>query len=130
MPDVYKRQDTKNGNNPIAPGYRIMRGDVDVTRRYKITENPGTLTIKPKEVRITVCLLYTSLYQGCLMLINWAGNTVQQGFLLEYLKILLCKLNQHGIPRFLREKNSSRSMVLLYHRKRGKCNNEREKISL
>uniref|UniRef100_UPI0022E8F08A InlB B-repeat-containing protein n=1 Tax=Enterocloster aldenensis TaxID=358742 RepID=UPI0022E8F08A len=46
--------DTKNGNNPIAPGYRIMRGDVDVTRRYKITENPGTLTIKPKEVRITV----------------------------------------------------------------------------
>ena len=46
--------DPKNGNNPKASGYRIMRGDVDVTRRYKITENPGTLTIKPKEVRITV----------------------------------------------------------------------------
>ena len=45
--------DTKQGNNPVAEGYKIMHGDEDVTENYKITTEAGTLTINPAEVTIT-----------------------------------------------------------------------------
>ncbi len=45
--------DTVSGNNPVAPGYKIMHGDTDVTENYAITVVNGTLTINPKSVTIT-----------------------------------------------------------------------------
>ena len=45
--------DTATGNNPVADGYKIMRGDEDVTDSYAITVEDGTLTINPKAVTIT-----------------------------------------------------------------------------
>lgn len=45
--------DTETGNNTVKPGYKIMRGDQDVTENYAITVQPGTLTIKPAKVTIT-----------------------------------------------------------------------------
>ena len=45
--------DTRDGNNPIAEGYKIMHGDEDVTANYVITPVAGTLTIKPKAVTVT-----------------------------------------------------------------------------
>ena len=44
--------DTQEGNNPVAPGYKIMRGAEDVTADYDITAAAGTLTIEPAEVVI------------------------------------------------------------------------------
>ena len=45
--------DTAEGNNPIADGYKVMRGETDVTCRYKITPVRGTLTVNPKAVTIS-----------------------------------------------------------------------------
>ena len=45
--------DTETGNNKVKPGYKIMRGDQDVTENYAITVQPGTLTITPAKVTIT-----------------------------------------------------------------------------
>ena len=42
--------DTKEGNNPIADGYKIMHGTEDVTANYVITTVAGTLSIKPTAV--------------------------------------------------------------------------------
>ena len=39
--------ETAEGNNPIAPDYRIMHGTEDVTANYTITAVPGTLTVNP-----------------------------------------------------------------------------------
>lgn len=45
--------DTREGNNVINDGdYKIMRGDVDVTDRYSITREPGTLTVTPAPLTI------------------------------------------------------------------------------
>ena len=46
-------EDTKEGNNPIAEGYKIMHGEKDVTDNYKITAKAGTLTIIPLDATIT-----------------------------------------------------------------------------
>ena len=45
--------DTTEGNNPIADGYKIMHGDVDVTDNYNITTEAGTLTINKRPLTIT-----------------------------------------------------------------------------
>ena len=45
--------DTKIGNNPVAAGYKIMHGTVDVTENYVVTTVAGTLTINSKPVTIT-----------------------------------------------------------------------------
>ena len=42
--------DTATGNNPIAAGYKVMHGDVDVSDNYVITANAGTLTITAKSL--------------------------------------------------------------------------------
>ena len=41
-----KVADTKEGNNPVADGYKIMHGEEDVTKNYDITTEAGTLTIE------------------------------------------------------------------------------------
>ena len=46
-------EDTAEGNNPIAEGYKIMHGDKDVTDNYKIDTKAGTLTIIPLDATIT-----------------------------------------------------------------------------
>ena len=46
--------DTATGNNPIAEGYKIMHGDVDVTANYTITAVNGTLTIKPASATVAI----------------------------------------------------------------------------
>ena len=46
-------EDTEEGNNPIAEGYKIMHGDKDVTDNYKIDTKAGTLTIIPLDATIT-----------------------------------------------------------------------------
>lgn len=51
--EVINVADTRAGNNPIADGYRIMRGDEDVTANYVITAVPGTLMIQKKDLSIT-----------------------------------------------------------------------------
>ena len=38
--------DTKEGNNPVADGYKVMHGEEDVTANYVITTVAGTLTVK------------------------------------------------------------------------------------
>ena len=45
--------DTKVGNNPIEDGYKVMRGDEDVTDNYVITPVAGTLSIEKRPVSIT-----------------------------------------------------------------------------
>ncbi|MGI6221720.1 MAG: MBG domain-containing protein [Coriobacteriales bacterium] len=45
--------DTAAGNNPIAPGYKIMHGTEDVTANYAITPVAGKLTITPAKITIT-----------------------------------------------------------------------------
>ncbi|WP_045091649.1 MBG domain-containing protein, partial [Clostridium sp. FS41] len=45
--------DTSTGNNPVKDGYKVMNGSVDVTEKYSITVQPGTLTVTPKDVTIT-----------------------------------------------------------------------------
>ncbi len=45
--------DTATGNNPIAEGYKIMHGDMDVTGNYTITPVAGTLTINKRSVTLT-----------------------------------------------------------------------------
>ena len=44
--------DTHEGNNPVADGYKIMHGDVDVTANYNITAVAGTLTVEPRTVTV------------------------------------------------------------------------------
>ena len=44
--------DTKEGNNVVADGYKIMHGEEDVTASYNITTVPGTLKITPKSLTI------------------------------------------------------------------------------
>ena len=46
---MYKRQ----GNNLVKEGYKVMNGDEDVTDKYSITPQSGTLTVTPREVIIT-----------------------------------------------------------------------------
>ncbi|WP_045094048.1 hypothetical protein, partial [Clostridium sp. FS41] len=45
--------DTSTGNNSVKDGYKVMNGDEDVTAKYKITPQNGTLTVTPKDVTIT-----------------------------------------------------------------------------
>ncbi|MGI6634610.1 MAG: DUF7507 domain-containing protein [Christensenellales bacterium] len=45
--------DTAEGNNPIAAGYKVMRGETDVTYKYKITAVDGTLEITKRSVTLT-----------------------------------------------------------------------------
>ncbi len=45
--------DNAQGNNLIVPGYKVMRGDEDVTAKYAITTQAGTLTINPAQVTVT-----------------------------------------------------------------------------
>ncbi|MEQ2679796.1 InlB B-repeat-containing protein, partial [Enterocloster citroniae] len=45
--------DTVSGNNVVQNGYKIMNGNVNVSRNYKITPQNGTLSVIPKEVTIT-----------------------------------------------------------------------------
>ena len=45
--------DTFAGNNLVKEGYKVMNGDEDVTAKYKITPQTGTLTVTPKDVTIT-----------------------------------------------------------------------------
>ena len=45
--------DSYRDNNVVADGYKIMRGDEDVSANYVITAVPGTLTIEPKSVILT-----------------------------------------------------------------------------
>ena len=59
--------DTAEGNNPVAAGYKIMRGTTDVTDQYAITALPGTLTITPAALTITAkaqSFTYNGLPQG------------------------------------------------------------------
>ena len=49
--------DTKNGNNPVADGYKVMHGDKDVSANYAITTEAGTLTITIKTVDNPVIIL-------------------------------------------------------------------------
>ena len=46
--------DTAEGNNKVKAGYKVMNGTEDVTAKYNITDNAGTLTVTPKDVTITV----------------------------------------------------------------------------
>ena len=46
-------EDTGDGNNPIAEGYKVMHGNEDVTANYTITPVAGKLTINPKAVTVT-----------------------------------------------------------------------------
>ena len=46
--------DSAAGNNPVAAGYKIMHGDADVTGNYVITTVAGTLTVKKREVTVSV----------------------------------------------------------------------------
>ncbi|MDO4869295.1 MAG: MBG domain-containing protein [Bacillota bacterium] len=50
---VRNTADTKKGNNPVAEGYKILHGDVDVTDNYEIEVRNGTLTVKPAALTIT-----------------------------------------------------------------------------
>ena len=45
--------DNKEGNNPVAAGYKIMHGDKDVTENYVITTVAGTLKVSSKTITIT-----------------------------------------------------------------------------
>ncbi len=45
--------DSKTGNNPVAEGYQIMNGTEDVTDKYEITAEAGTLTINKRAVTLT-----------------------------------------------------------------------------
>ena len=45
--------DSTPGNNPVAAGYKVVHGEVDVTENYQITTAAGTLTINPAAVTIT-----------------------------------------------------------------------------
>ena len=45
--------DTKEGNNPVAEGYKIMHDEKDVTDSYVITPIAGTLTISKKAAKVT-----------------------------------------------------------------------------
>ena len=45
--------ETSTGNNPIEEGFMVMHGYQDVTANYIITKVDGTLTIKPKPVKVT-----------------------------------------------------------------------------
>ena len=59
--------DTQDGNNPIASGYKIMNGDMDVTANYVITPVDGTLTINPIAVTVTAQnkeFIYTGVAQS------------------------------------------------------------------
>ncbi|MBP5462506.1 MAG: hypothetical protein J6Y20_10305, partial [Lachnospiraceae bacterium] len=44
--------DTKDGNNVVS-GYKVLRGEEDVTNNYAVTVEAGTLTINPVGVRLT-----------------------------------------------------------------------------
>ncbi len=45
--------DNAEDNNTVNEGYRIMNGEMDVTGKYAITVEAGTLTINPRPVTIT-----------------------------------------------------------------------------
>jgi F0F1-type ATP synthase epsilon subunit len=45
--------DTKQGNNLVAAGYKIMHGTQDVTASYVVTCVAGTLTVNPKALYVT-----------------------------------------------------------------------------
>lgn len=45
--------DSTTGNNPVAEGYRVMNGTEDVTDKYEITAEAGTLTINKRAVTLT-----------------------------------------------------------------------------
>ncbi len=62
--------DVTTGNNPVAPGYKIMHGTQDVTANYTITRTAGTLEITPRTVTVSVADK-TVEYNGALQ----NGNT-------------------------------------------------------
>ncbi len=71
---VTNATDNMPGNNPVAEGYKIMHGDVDVTANYVITPVAGTLTIAAAQVVITAQdkeLVYDGTAQG------WSGYDVE-----------------------------------------------------
>ena len=56
--------DTAKGNNPVAKGYRVMHGSEDVTGNYAITPVAGTLTVKPKEIKVSGITAKDKEYDG------------------------------------------------------------------
>ncbi|MBQ6636326.1 MAG: InlB B-repeat-containing protein, partial [Lachnospiraceae bacterium] len=50
--NVTNVEDTADGNNPIAAGYKIMHGTEDVTANYAITTEAGTLTIAQRQITV------------------------------------------------------------------------------
>ena len=52
---VVNVSDSAEGNNPVAEGWRIVHGpdQTDVTENYAVTVKAGTLTIKPRKVKVT-----------------------------------------------------------------------------
>lgn len=56
--------DTKNRNNPIAAGYKVMNGTEDVTDNYAITAVAGKLEVMPKAVTISGITASDKTYDG------------------------------------------------------------------
>ncbi|MCR5792427.1 MAG: Ig-like domain-containing protein [Lachnospiraceae bacterium] len=46
-------EDTAIANNTVAPGYKVMRGNEDVTANYNIWCYKGNLTVTKRDVRLT-----------------------------------------------------------------------------
>ena len=74
--------DTREGNNPVAAGYRVMRGDEDVTRNYAIKPVAGTLKITKAVPKVTepqsmTDLVYNGSKQALLKAGEADGGTLQ-----------------------------------------------------
>ena len=60
--------DTKDGNNPVKAGFKVMHGTEDVTENYVITTVAGKLSVNTKAVTITAgskSFVYTGEAQTC-----------------------------------------------------------------
>ena len=56
--------DTAEGNNPVAAGFKVMRGDTDVTENYVITPVAGTLTINKANAAAATVAANNRTYDG------------------------------------------------------------------
>ena len=56
--------DTREGNNTVKTGYKVMRGTIDVTSNYTITTASGTLTVTPRPVTVSGIIARTRNYDG------------------------------------------------------------------
>ena len=56
--------DTREGNNTVKTGYKVMRGTIDVTSNYTITVEDGTLTVTPRPVTVSGIVVRTRNYDG------------------------------------------------------------------